>query len=233
MKKTVALSIIMLLVGFSFGFFIDRLPGKDVETASLTTSVPAQQTDLSDGILPSGVEVSAFPTYNLEESTSLLDEACDAVEYMKAGDYASLSNMIHPVKGVRFVPYSTVNLSANLCFTASDIAALESNKAKYVWGITDGEGAPINLTMLEYFNSYVFNADYTKAPMIGVNNILKYGNSLENVEEVFPEAEFVDFHYPELDQKNEGYDWCTLRLVFETYNSQRKIIAIIHCQWTI
>ncbi|WP_207651224.1 hypothetical protein [Papillibacter cinnamivorans] len=198
------------------------------------TMVPEQQDMLSAAdVLPSVSPSDDVSEYNPDKSTSLLKVACDALEYIKAGDYESLAEMIHPVDGVIFVPYSTVNLSGNLRFSAKEIASLDTDTAKYTWGITNGEGKPIELTMAEYFKTYVFNADYTQAPMIGINQILQYGNSLENVEEIFPDADFVEFHFPGLQEEYDGYDWCSLKLVFEMYNSQPKIVAIIHSQWTI
>lgn len=232
MKKTAVFCIFALLLGFFMGQFYTVLPND--KTDMVATAIPEGQGVLSAEDIPvSANALNSFSVYNLDKNTSVLEAACDAVEYIKARDYKSLSDMIHPVDGVIFAPYSTINLSANLRFTAKEIASLEDNDKKYIWGITDGKGAPIQLTMRDYFSSFVFNADYTAAPMIGVNTILQYGNSLENVEDVFPEADYVEFHFPGLKDENEGLDWCSLKLVFVTYNSQPKIVAVIHSQWTI
>lgn len=176
---------------------------------------------------------SATAVPDLSRNTSAVRFACDVVEAIKAKDYATLSGMIHPKKGVVFTPYSNVDLSANLKFTADQIAALSSNSMKYVWGFYDGAGTPIEMTMTEYFAKFVFNTDYTAAPVIGVNKIVQTGNSLENVLQVFPNAKFVEFHYPSLDTQLQDMDWCSLKVVFETYDNTYKVVALIHSQWTI
>ena len=43
---------------------------------------------------------------------------------------------------------------------------------------------------------------------------------------------FIDYHFSGFDQKLNGMDWVSLRLVFEKQNGQYFIVAIIHDQWT-
>ena len=47
-------------------------------------------------------------------------------------------------------------------------------------------GDQINLTILEYIRTYVYNADYLYAPEQAVDRVLACGNALENVREIFP-----------------------------------------------
>ena len=159
--------------------------------------------------------------------------ACRGVELMKQGDYEALSKMIHPEKGVLFAPYSTVDPETNLTFSAQEIARLKEDTKTYFWGSSNGNGLPIELTLLEYFQTFVFHTDYTMAPEIGVNKILKTGNSLENVLQVYEHAVTVEFHFPPLSEETEGMDWCSLKLVLEPYEKTYKIVAIVHSQWTI
>ena len=75
--------------------------------------------------------------------------------------------------------------------------------------------------------------DYTAAPIVGVNQIIQTGNSLENVMDVYPDAQFIEFHYPSIQSNMEGMDWCSLKVVFELYEGNYKIVALIHSQWTV
>ena len=89
------------------------------------------------------------------------------------------------------------------------------------------------MTISQYFETYVFNTDYTKAPQIGVDQIMMGGNALENLTEAYPNCRFIDFCFPQLDAANQGLDWCSLKLVFEPGETNWLLVGIIHSQWTI
>ncbi len=103
----------------------------------------------------------------------------------------------------------------------------------YQWGFADGSGAPISLTIPEYFDRYVYNADYANAPIIGVDQVIGQGNALENVQDAFPGARFVEYYFPGLNPEYNGFDWCGLKLVFAPYQEEYRLIAIVHSEWTI
>ena len=88
---------------------------------------------------------------------------------------------------------------------------------------------PIQLTTAQYFYGYVYNRDYIRAPLIGVNHIVRSGNALENVTTVFPEGKFVDFCFP---GGADGSGWSILRMVFEPYKGEMKLSALIHSEYT-
>ena len=183
--------------------------------------------------VPAQTEKTPGQTELPVETASLLESAYNVVSLIHDGDYSGLSEMVHPEKGVIFVPYSYVDPDKNLSFTAAEVSGFATDTQSYVWGLTDGEGAPIDLTPAEYFSQYVYNADYLNAPVLGINHIVKTGNSMENVADAFSDSQFVEFHFPYIDQDAEGFDWCSLKLVFELYHEQYKLIAVIHSQWTI
>ncbi len=111
-------------------------------------------------------------------NAELTDYAYEILGYIRAGDYDALSRNVHPEYGVIFSPYATINLASNKCFTAAQIRGFADDKNKYVWGIYDGKGDPIDLTPPEYFKKFVFDKDYTLAPEIGIDMIIMSGNSL-------------------------------------------------------
>lgn len=226
MKKAKLLCFLFLAAVLTFGVSGCSSGNAAEGSASPGVSQPSAKTYAA-------VSPSAAAEPDLSLNTSAVKFACDVVEALKARDYDALSQMIHPKKGVVFTPYSNVDLSANLKFTPEQIAALSSDTTEYVWGFYDGAGTPIELTMSEYFAKFVFNVDYTAAPIIGVNKVVQTGNSLENVLQVFPNAKFVEFHYPSLDTELQGMDWCSLKVVFEKYENTYKVVALVHSQWTI
>ena len=218
MKRVVFTAVVCLLIGIGIGYLLFTSFGKDSPNLAASPT-PA---------------VSVFPeSAKPDGDTDLVEAASKGVKLIKAGDYEKLAEMVHPEDGVYFSPYAYIDLKADMHFTAEQTAKFASDGTAYLWGYTDGEGAPINLTPKQYFEKYVFNQDYTVSPVIGRNYIVKSGNSIENVQEVFPDCQFVEFHYPGFDAQYSGMDWCTLRLVFREYEGAYKIVAIVHDQWTI
>ncbi|MDL2273749.1 hypothetical protein LJC34_04300 [Oscillospiraceae bacterium OttesenSCG-928-G22] len=178
-------------------------------------------------------EATAGPSESPPASKIVIDEAYRVVRLIRNEDYPALSEAIHPEKGVVFVPYSYVEPDGAHVFTPAQVKGFATDKNTYLWGSYDGSGEPIQFTPAEYFAMFVYNADYENAPVVTVNTVARSGNAIENVAEAFPEAQFVDFHFPELEKKYEGLDWCSLRLVFEEFGGKPCLVAVIHSQWTI
>ena len=226
MKRTVITALIFLLIGLGIGYLLFLATGKSSSDLSVS---PSPAVSVPTASVPSE---SATPT-EVGKEMDLLKVALTAANLIKTGSYDKLSEMVHPEDGVYFIPYSYIDLSKDMHFTADQVANFATDETAYLWGYTDGEGAPINRTPNQYFEKYVYDEDYITAPVIGRNYIVKTGNSIENVQEVFPDCQFVDFHFPGFDAQVGGMDWCTLRLVFREYEGSYKIVAIIHAQWTI
>lgn len=234
MKKTGIIALVFLLIGFGIGYLVFQVTGNNDSNLSVS---PTGNNDPNLSASPSSI-VSPVPSEIVNPpqtggETNLVNVAMTAVELIKSGNYDKLSKMAHPEDGVYFTPYSNVDLTANMHFTAEQLSNFATDETAYLWGYTDGEGAPINLTPKQFFEKYVFNQDYTTAPVIGRNCIIKYGNSIENVQMAFPDCQFIEFHFPGFDEQCGVMDWCTLRIVFREYEGAFKIVAIIHAQWTI
>lgn len=184
-------------------------------------------------ILGSRVNPDAMPISTDATSAELTEYAFKILDCIKAGDFDTLSQFVHPEYGVVFSPYATINLASNQRFAATQIKDFPNDKNQYVWGKYDGKGDPINLTASEYFKKFVFDKDYTLAPEIGVDKVIRSGNSLENFKEVFPNARFIDFHFPGTDEDAGGLDWRSVRLCFEEYKGELKLTVILHSEWTV
>lgn len=228
MKKGKILLIVMFVVGLMAG-----MSGRSLLWGQKSETGGSPATDAAGSIKSNTAAAASGVQAEQPRGTAVLKLACEAVERMKQKDYEGLSRMIHPVKGVLFAPYSTVNPEVNLTFQAKEIAGMADNRKPYIWGALDGKGTPIKMTMEAYFKEFVFNVDYTTAQEIGVNQILKTGNSLENVLQAYPEGITVEFHVPSVNPEMDGMDWCSLKLVFEPYEDTSKIVAVVHSQWTI
>jgi len=183
-------------------------------------------------IFGSGTERAKTPADT--DNADLTAFAYAILGYIRDGDYVALSQVSHPELGVVFSPCATVTLSTNKRFSPEQIAAFGSDKNTYVWGVQDGSGEPIEMTPSDYFSGIVFGRNYLDAPVIGVNRIVKRGNALENITEIFPDAKFVDFHIPGGERgSEEELGWNTLRLGFEEYEDTLRLTIIIHSKWTV
>lgn len=234
-KLSILMCIITFLAGLALGLCILNFYAPDTLDAMTQTILPpTEQGDLTENkqnnvVLPSS-SLQPRPTPVTSDVLTLSPQILNAI---KSQDYAGLAEYVHPEQGVIFVPYSTVEPEINQRFSPQRLAGAASDTTKYIWGVQDGSGFPLELTIADYFDQFVFDADYTNAPQISFNQIAQSGNSLENVDEVFPDCPYVEFHYPGIDPELEGMDWCSLKLVFADYQGQWKLVALIHSQWTI
>jgi len=163
---------------------------------------------------------------------SLLSEASQIVYLMSLNNFTDLSAYVDPVDGLRLSPYQYVNTASDLVLTAGDIATFASYPMAN-WGVFDGSGDPINLNGLDYYNQFVYNADFNLAPYVGQNTVLSSGNMINNINSVYPGASFVEFYYDGFDPNFEGMDWTSLTLVMKNTGGQWYLIGVIHGQWTI
>ena len=173
------------------------------------------------------------PALDPEDNFALLHAAGLACEAISRRDFTALASYVHPDRGVTFTPYSTVDFDTDLTFTADQIRALEQDQTTYVWGLEDGRGLPIQMTMAQYLDRYVWDADYTRAPELGIDQIITGGNALENLAEDYKGCRFVDFCYPSADPVNDGLDWSSLKLVFQAGEHSWYLVGIVHGEWTI
>lgn len=157
------------------------------------------------------------------------ETANQTINALKNQDFETLADLIHPEKGVRFSPYATVNTKTDVVMKPFELL---ENKSRN-WGSYDGSGLFITMIMSQYFEEFVYSADFVNAPKIKKNEIIGSGNSLNNLKKVYSDADFIEYHFPGFDPEYEGMDWKSLRLVFELYNNEYKLIGIIHDQWTI
>ena len=157
----------------------------------------------------------------------------EIVSLLKDKDIENLFYFIHPEKGVRFSPYSNIDEDNDIVFSKDEFVDAFYDDKEYLWGSYDGTGDPINLTFAEYYDRFVFDVDYTKADKVALNQLIGMGNTIVNIDEVYPNGSFVEFHISSQDPQYNGMDWRSLRLVFEMDNNNWYLVGIVHGEWTI
>lgn len=168
----------------------------------------------------------------LSQKDSISGAGHEVLSFLKSNDSEGLVRYF-PEDGVFFSPYGFIDTTKSKKLTAQDFLTAIKKNWILTWGSYDGTGDPIKLTVPAYLKKFVYNADYLNAEAVGYNEVMKQGNSLNNIKAVFPGALFIDYHFSGFDQKNAGMDWTSLRLVFKKENGDYFLIAIIHDQWTI
>lgn len=142
-------------------------------------------------------------------------------------DYARLASLADPERGVTFTPNSTVDVERDRTLSREDISRIAKETTASSWGSLDGSGGPIQMTATQYISTYVMDADYTRAPEIGIDRIIMSGNALDNINQSYSGCRFVDFTYPGSDT-----DWTSLRLVFSPAQTGWYLVGVVHGQWT-
>ncbi|NLM34482.1 MAG: hypothetical protein GX206_03500 [Clostridiales bacterium] len=161
------------------------------------------------------------------------DYAKEAMQALKEKDMEKLSQLVHPEKGVRFSPYTFVEKDKDLVFSAKEVNKFMEDTTKYKWGFYDGSGELIELTFADYYKRFIYDADFINAPKVGYNEPIATGNTINNTFEVYKNAVIIEYHFPGIEEKYEGMDWRSLKLVFEKYKDKWYLVGVIHDEWTI
>ncbi len=180
-------------------------------------------------------------TFTLREGTIESDAAKeiikntanDLLEALKNKDADKIADYVHPVKGVRFTPYTTVSIENDVVMSKENMKLFFEDENSYIWGSYDGIGEEIKLTPSQYYEKFIYTEDFISTDKVGYNKVLSSGNSVENQFDVYKNSIIVEYYLPEINPEYEGLDWQSLRLVFEEYDGNWKLVGIIHNQWTI
>jgi len=167
------------------------------------------------------------------DTLSLADYSKQILQLLKNKRYSELQSHIHPEKGLRFSPYGYINVESDVHIQAGELPALVAKKDSTQWGSFDGTGESIKLTFPEYAATFIYDVDFLKAEKLSINQSLSSGNTLNNLKEVYPQAEYTESYFSGFEKKYQGMDWKALRLVYEKYHGKYYLVGIVHDQWTI
>jgi hypothetical protein len=168
---------------------------------------------------------------NLSKEETLKKLNDGILKALKAKDYRSLADNIHPEKGVRFSMYGYINPARDKKFSLSDFRKYVYSNTKFTFGERDGSGDIYVVSIKDYLAKWVFKRDFTTGQYL-LNHFRGEGNSLNNLKEIYPGADFTE-NYIAGSEKYSGMDWNSLRLVFEEFNGRYYLIAVVNDEWTI
>lgn len=168
----------------------------------------------------------------ISQQDSITATGQEILFHLKAQNYSELVKYFSQ-EGVLFSPYGYIDIPKSKKINPDEFLEAVQKKWILTWGSADGTGEPIKLTVKDYLKKYGYTADYLNAEAVGFDEVIKSGNSVNNLKSIYPNHHFIDYHFSGFDQKLNGMDWSSLRLVFEKQDGQYFLVALIHDQWTI
>jgi hypothetical protein len=162
-----------------------------------------------------------------------LEEAAEKViNALAEKDMAAVAEFVHPEQGVRFSPYTYVEESHQV-FAADELVNLPGSDETYLWGTFDGTGDPIELTFDDYYQRFIYSADFANPEQMAVDEELGYSSMINNIADFYPGSSFVEYHFSGFEEEYGGMDWVSMRLVFIKEDGSWILVGIVHDQWTI
>jgi len=183
--------------------------------------------------LDGDTKVQMAPQKIINEEQQIRDIANQVLRALKHNDLRQLSGYVHPKIGVRFSPYTYIDSTVHRTIQANKFIEASRDTTRLHWGYYDGSGEPIMLTFTEYLKKFVYDADFLEAKQIGYQRSIARGNTKNNSFDLYRDARIIEFHFPGFDERYEGMDWKSLKLVFKQLQGRWYLIGIIHDQWTI
>lgn len=123
-----------------------------------------------------------------------------------------------------FVGDETVTLTADQVWN-------EEEKVR-TWGFETGTGDPIMSSLTDYLAALAARTAITSTAEIGYDELIGGGNTINNLEQIFPGATVVEYYHPGTDFYG-GLDWTSVRFVFVEEDGGLVLRALVSDQWEI
>lgn len=202
-------------------------------TALILLSCNEEKATQNETLTHEPIDSLSIETPLLEDYNDLLlSKGLEVLQTLDPLDISKLYYYAHPKKGILFSPYGYINSESAQTLTKDALLELQKSKTKIVWGEFDGSGDPIELSFDDYFSRFIFDQNYRNAKLFDVDKTIGNGNSINNINEIFPNAHFIEFHFDGFDSNLHGMDWRSIRLVFDEIEGNLFLVAIIHDEWT-
>jgi hypothetical protein len=216
----------------AFYIFLFTVSCQESEKSNLAESLKVEVKKDSLKLDPLSTDTGKVTSVKTIPYDSILSTSNEIILLIKRKDFWALSNSVHPKKGLCFFPYGYIDTKNSRCYSGKELQKFFIDTTIYKWGNFDGSGDEIALTNSDYYKKFIYDVDFAKAPKVAVDSVLGLGNSLINIKNVYPDSQFVEYHFSGFNKQYGGMDWRSLRLIFEVYNGKIYLIAISHDQWT-
>ena len=163
---------------------------------------------------------------------TLIQQAMRIQRALANNAYTRITDDIHPTRGVRFSMYAYIQPESDKVFSRDQYAQyLDESNIRFTWGQKDGTGELYVTPLLDYLKNWV-KSDYYYNQSTTINSSAAVGNSINNLNQIYQNSDYVEFYNPGVNPDYGGLDWRALRLVFDEYQGKRYLVAIISDKWT-
>lgn len=225
--------LLLLVAGALTGACTGREPGSSPGTPEAVTDPGETGGEAAAGDETASGELTVPPPVGGDREATLEAAAREVAGLLARRDFAALARLVHPERGLVVSPYGYVDLDEAVRLSQEEVATAGEDPTVRTWGHADGTGEPLELAFPEYFERYVYDADFASAPGVAVDRRLGQGNTVSNLDEAFPDGSFVEFHFPGFEERYQGMDWRSLRLVFSPVDGRWWLVGVVHDEWTI
>ncbi|WMJ75588.1 hypothetical protein RCC89_20860 [Cytophagaceae bacterium ABcell3] len=171
---------------------------------------------------------------NLDDSSQVILFTNHVTRYIHGQKWRQLLYHIHPTKGITFSPYTYIDTSTAVQMRPGGPEAFWTDTTRTLtWGYEDGTGEPIRMNFREYYEEHLYPVNFMNAEKVAFNEQIGQGNTVNNIEEVFPNAVFTEYHFAGFNPEFGGMDWRSLRVVVEAYEGNLYVVALVNDRWTI
>lgn len=176
--------------------------------------------------------IEDFIVNNNANSFDITDYSREILTLMQEDKWNKISTFVHPTRWVRFSPYTYIDIDNSMVLYPTDFQG-DLNAGELLRGYTDGAGFEINETKYNYFNKWVYATGFLYADQILINQKIARWNNLNNIDDIFPNSQSIEYYFDGFNPEYEWLDWISLTLVFEEYNWYYYLVWLIRGSWTI
>lgn len=218
--STFVFVLFIILIGYLF------MLNRDKVTRFIDTNMVVD----SDFNNKGGIDLNIADSAMIAE-TKLRAISHTALTNIQAKEYDNLQELVHPSYGLRFSPYGNLT-KKDIVIDKENVSDFFKDSSIKSWGNYDGTSEKIELTPDEYYQKFIIDKDFSKAKKVSFNKKLGEGNTINNINDFYRNALFIEYHFPGFEPQYMGMDWVSLRLVFAPGNGEWYLVAIVHDEWT-
>jgi len=151
------------------------------------------------------------------------------LEALADRDFAKLASIVGE-DGLALSPYVMLD-DSDVRLSSAEVMRCATDPQMRYWGDRDGTGDPIEASCSDYFEEFVWNADYRQADEVLFNEPRQRGNEINNNHDFAPDGIVVELHIRG-DDDMAGMNWKSLRLIFREGEQGFVLLAITRDVWT-
>lgn len=161
------------------------------------------------------------------DGQKVMEAAYDILYALKNDDMAILASYVLPVNGLNLAPSQNFDWNNTVELSPTEIINMATDTTIRNWGNEQVTNAPINMTIADYFDAYVYDEEYVGSIYIGQNVIVSTPNVPNTVYQTNG-TYFVEFMIPDFYTTNTASEWRSITMIFVVEDISPTLIAFVH-----